>query len=68
MFLILYQLDPLLLPGNCEFCTNPCDFLCSVLDTIGKKKFLSSSFIQGETLFDYGARTVDMFQQCWLLN
>ena len=22
----------LLLPGNCEFCTNPCDFFCSVLD------------------------------------
>ena len=78
----------LLLPGNCEFCTNPCDFFCSVLDCYArawngrtqvclrwgvrcmhvtqlKKKsfFLSSSFIQGETLFDYDALNVDTFQR-----
>ena len=77
----------LLLPGNCEFCTNPCDLFCSVLDCharalngrtqaclcwgvrcmhvtqLKKKLILSSSFIQGETLFDYDARKVDNFQR-----
>ena len=76
-----------LLPGNCEFCTNPCDFFCSVLDcyaralngrtqacklTLGcsvyacntiEDFFLSNSFIQGETLFDYDALKVDTFQR-----